>query len=160
MPLLKVGSMNAAGRGTRVGSRLTLRNELSEETHLVTKQKTLLGRGTKEESRRERESRKPLCHMAYSLRFYGSGLVSRFSLANCPAWPLLGLAQGPSWWHMHLSAKMDSSVKNSGRLVVSFFLLAPLKISQLVFRGSTTFLIGASCCEKTHASSYYCIWPR
>ena len=39
-----------AGRGTppgpRVGSCLTLRNELFEETHMLTKQETLLGRGT------------------------------------------------------------------------------------------------------------------
>ena len=40
-----------AGRGTpfqgpRVGSCLTLRNELFEETHVLTKQETLLGRGT------------------------------------------------------------------------------------------------------------------
>ena len=32
-------------RGPRVGSCLTLGNELSEETHVLTKQETLLGRG-------------------------------------------------------------------------------------------------------------------
>ena len=31
-------------QGLSVGSRLTLGNELSEETHVLTKQKTLLGR--------------------------------------------------------------------------------------------------------------------
>ena len=38
-----------------MGSCLTVRNELSEETHVLTKQETLLGRGTWVESRRVRE---------------------------------------------------------------------------------------------------------
>ena len=41
--------------------------------------------------------------------FMVMGLVSRFSLAN-------HLTQGPSWWHTHCSAKMDSSEEDSGRL--------------------------------------------
>ena len=36
-------------RGPRVGSCLTLGNELSEATHVLTKQETLLGRGAREE---------------------------------------------------------------------------------------------------------------
>ena len=39
----------------KVGSCLTFRNELSEETRVLTKQKTLLGRGTQVESMRVRE---------------------------------------------------------------------------------------------------------
>ena len=35
-----------------MGSCLTLRNELSKETHILTKQEALLGRGTWVESRR------------------------------------------------------------------------------------------------------------
>ena len=38
-----------------MGSYLTLRNELSEETHVLTKKESLLGRGTQAESRRVRE---------------------------------------------------------------------------------------------------------
>ena len=38
-------------------------------------------------------------------------------LINHLTWPIFGLTQGPSWWCMRLSAKMDSSVKDSGRLV-------------------------------------------
>ena len=34
-------------QGLRVGSCLTLRNELSEETHVLTKQEILLGKGTR-----------------------------------------------------------------------------------------------------------------
>ena len=40
-----------------MGSCLTLRNELSEETHVLTKQKTLLGRGGQAERSRVREPR-------------------------------------------------------------------------------------------------------
>ena len=40
--------------GHKWDSYLTLRNELSEETHMLTKQKNLLGRGTGVESRRVR----------------------------------------------------------------------------------------------------------
>ena len=52
------------------------------------------------------------------------GLVSRLSLANHLAWPVFGLTQGPSRWHAHLPAKMDSSMKESGRLVGQYYGLA------------------------------------
>ena len=39
---------------------LTLRNELSEKTHVLTKQEILLGKGTRVESSRVRESRTAL----------------------------------------------------------------------------------------------------
>ena len=41
-----------------MGSCQTLRNELSEETHVLTKQETLLGRGARAESSRVRELRR------------------------------------------------------------------------------------------------------
>ena len=41
-----------------MGFCLTLRNELSEETHMLTKQETLLGRGARTESSRVREPRR------------------------------------------------------------------------------------------------------
>ena len=45
-------------QGPRIGSSLTLGNELSEETHVLTKQETLLGRGAQEENSRVREPRR------------------------------------------------------------------------------------------------------
>ena len=45
-------------RGSKLGSCLTLRNELSEETLLLTEQETLLGRCAWAESRRVREARR------------------------------------------------------------------------------------------------------
>ena len=57
-----------------MGSCLTLGNELSEETHVLTKQEILLGRDTWAESRRIREPRRTALPMACSLRFYGDGI--------------------------------------------------------------------------------------
>ena len=45
-------------QGPKLGSCLTLGNELSEETHLLTKQEILLGKGTRMESSRVREPRR------------------------------------------------------------------------------------------------------
>ena len=45
-------------QGPKLGSCLTLENELSEETHLLTKQDILLGKGTQVESSRVREPRR------------------------------------------------------------------------------------------------------
>ena len=45
-------------QGPKLGSCLTLGNELSEETHVLTKQEILLGRGTRVESSMVREPRR------------------------------------------------------------------------------------------------------
>ena len=45
-------------QGPKGGSGLTFRNELSEETNMLTKQKTLLGRRAQAESRRVRKLRR------------------------------------------------------------------------------------------------------
>ena len=45
-------------QGLKLASCLTLGNELSEETHVLTKQEILLGKGTRVESSRVREPRK------------------------------------------------------------------------------------------------------
>ena len=59
-------------QGPKGGSCLTLRKELTEETDVLTKQETLLGRGAWVESREgEGTQEKLLCHMACSLRFHG-----------------------------------------------------------------------------------------
>ena len=56
-------------QGPKLCSCLTLRNELSEETHVLTKQEILLGKGTQE-------------HCSAVSGFMVMGLVSRLSLAN------------------------------------------------------------------------------
>ena len=45
-------------QGPKLASCLTLGNELSKETHVLTKQEILLGKGTRVESRRVREPRR------------------------------------------------------------------------------------------------------
>ena len=45
-------------QGLKLGSCLTLRNDLSEETHVLTKQEILLGKDTRVESSRVREPRR------------------------------------------------------------------------------------------------------
>lgn len=100
-----------------MGSCLMLGNEWSEESHVLTKQETLLGKGAWEGSSRVREPRRTALQVvAVSGWFYG--LASRLSLISRLAWPIFGLAPGPSCWHMHLSAKIDPSTKDPGRLVV------------------------------------------
>ena len=57
-------------QGLKVGSCLTLWNELSEETHVLTKQEILLGKGTQEN-----------CSAVSG--FMVMGLVSGLPIANC-----------------------------------------------------------------------------
>ena len=61
-------------KGPRVGSCLTLENELSEETHVLTKQETLLRRDTHLKSSRVGTPGELLCHVVCSLWFYGYGV--------------------------------------------------------------------------------------
>ena len=61
-------------QGPKLGCCLTLGNELSEETHVLTKQEILLGKGTRVESSKVREPGELLCHVACSLGFYGDGI--------------------------------------------------------------------------------------
>ena len=61
----------------------TLGNELSEETHVLTKQEILLGKSIRVESSRVREPRRTtLSHGLQSHVFMVMGLVSGLSLAN------------------------------------------------------------------------------
>ena len=77
---------------------------------MLTKQETLLGRGTQAEHRDENPGGL-LCLMVCSLRPMVIGLVSDY------LWPI-SLIQGPSWCLKYQSTKMDSSEKDSGRLEV------------------------------------------
>ena len=143
-----------------MASCLTLRNELSEETHVLTKQETLLGRVPWQWGEGTQEN----CSAMW-LAVSGCmvmGLVFWWSLANHLAWPIFSLTQGPSWWHSHLSANMDSSKKDAGRLVEHILGWCPLpswappRFSWLVFDSRPMFLMRISCCKITLASA----WPR
>ena len=66
-------------QGPELGSCLTVRNELSEETHVLTKQEILLGKGTRVENSRVREPRRTALTVS---GFMVMGWVSRWYLAN------------------------------------------------------------------------------
>ena len=88
-----------------MGSCLTLRNESSEETDVLTKQEIFLGGSAQVESSRVREPRRTA--LPYGLGFMVMGLVSGLSLAN-------HLDSRSFLECMHHSAKMEAS-KDSGR---------------------------------------------
>lgn len=54
--------------------------------------------------------------MTHGLRADGIGIRFQVLSGQSP-WPMFGMTQGPCWWLGHLSAKMDSSMKDSGGLV-------------------------------------------
>ena len=66
--------------GPLPGPCLTVGNELSEETHVLTKQEILLGKDTQVESSRVREYRRTA--PPHGSGFMVMGLVSGWSLAN------------------------------------------------------------------------------
>ena len=68
--------------GLKLGSCLTLGNELSEEIHVLTKQEILLGKGTQVESRRGREPKRTALPCGCSLRFCDDGISFRVVLSQ------------------------------------------------------------------------------
>ena len=103
-------------QGPKQGSCLTLGNELSEETHVLTKPEILLGKGTRVESRRGREPGRTSLPCGCCLGFYGDGISFRVVFSQ-------------SFWLRVLpggkpcSAKMDASEKDSGRWSDMWYLL-------------------------------------
>ena len=85
-------------RDPKVSSCLTLGNESSKETRVLTKPVTT-GKGRRAESTRVRESGGPPCHTAAVSGFMLVGLVSKLSLASHLALPIFGLTRSTSWWH-------------------------------------------------------------
>ena len=83
-------------QGPRISSCLTLRNKLSEET-CADKAKDFIEKGHLDGEQNVREPRKTtwLCEAVSG--FIGMGLVSKLSLANHLARPVIDVPQGPSW---------------------------------------------------------------
>ena len=65
-----------AGRGPQLGSCLTIRNELSEETHVLINKRFYWERAPGWRAGGYGNPGELLCRMALSLGFYGDGLVS------------------------------------------------------------------------------------
>ena len=135
-------------QGPKLGSCLTLGNELPEETHVLTKQEILLGTGTWVESRRVREPRRTaLSH----------GLPSRvlwwwisFQVVFSQSFWLRVLPGGarlvqPRWMP-------ERRILGGGRTGgVSFW---PFPNSAGWWRFTRT-----SCCKTAHANGYCGTWP-
>ena len=87
----------------KLGSCLTLGNELSEETHVLTKQEILLGKGTRVESSRVREPRRTALKREFLKAVRENQLVtyklllllSRFSRVRFCATPWTAAYQAP-----------------------------------------------------------------
>ena len=119
---------------------------------MLTKQEALLGRSTWVKNSRIREPRRT------SLPF---GLQSwvlwwRNSHTGC-LWPVT-VTQGPSWWHMHRTVKIDSSEKDAER---TYGLASPVSFWPLPNSScwwwlvSSVFLTRKSYCKIALASGYH-----
>ena len=124
-------------------------NELLEETHVLTKQKTLLARGTWAERSRAREPRELLCPKAPNLQFYGIGVSF---------WVVSGQSSGlaHTWYGSGSFLVARIPLSQDGfqchRPWEVGCLLPPIGPSQRLqvsLWGSTGFLTLASCWETT-----------
>ena len=94
-------------QGPKWHSCLTLGNELRRNTYWQSKR--LYWEGVSRwRTDRQGNPGGLLCHVAHSPGFYGDGI------SFWVVWPIT-LIQGPSWWHMHRSAKTGASEKDSGK---------------------------------------------
>ena len=111
-------------QGSRVDPCLTLGSELSKEIHMLAKQETLLRRDIQAESSRAREPRRTALPCGSVSGFMVMELVFRWSLANHSD-------SGSFLVVPHRSAKIDSSEKDSGRLVepMDWHFLFPFDLS-------------------------------
>ena len=138
----------------KLGFCLTLRNELSEETHVLTKQEILLGRGTWVESRRVRGPRRTTLSHGLQSRFYGDG-ISFWVVFSQSFWlkvlPGVACLVQPRWM-------LERRILGGGWTCgVSFW---PFPNSSGWWRLiSSVFLTRTSCCKTTYANGYYGAWP-
>ena len=139
--------------GSKLGSCLTSRNELSEETHVLTKQEILLGKGTRVESRRVREPRRTALSHGLQSWFYGDG-ISFWVVFSQSFW--LRVLPGdtclvqPRWMP---ERRILGGVQTCG---VSFW---PFPNCSSWWRLISSVFLTRSSCHKTHANGYNGVWP-
>ena len=96
---------------------------MPRETHVLTEQETLLGRGAQAEQRSKGTQENSSVTCLTVSGFMVMGLVSGLSLTS----------HSDSWWHTHCSDTMDASEKDSGRWSdMQHLLLTFPKLFQLV----------------------------
>ena len=136
-------------QGPKGGSGLTFRNELSEETNMLTKQKTLLGRRAQAESRRVR---KPTWLKVSGFR--AMGLVSRLSLANH--------SDSGSLLVMHAVLRQDGC-QRKGFWEAEQHRASPFDLSHTLPVGGGLLVLcslpGPPVLKNTCANGYYSAWP-
>lgn len=130
-------------QGLRMSSCLTLGNELSNETHMLTKQDTLWGRNPPPREQQDKRTQENC------LRFYGDGVSFQvFSgQLSCSA----HIWSGPgSFLAVHAPLSQDGFQRQGcwdvGHLPLP---IGPSQILLVSLQGSTKVLIRASCCETT-----------
>ena len=136
-------------QGLKVGSCLTLGNEWFKETHVLTKQEILLGRGTWADSRNpgELSAGRPV--------FHGDGISFRVVFSQSFTTFLvvpIGTIHQPRWMLMPARRILGGGWTRS----VTFrpFLNSP----GWWWLISSMFLSRTSCPKTTHANGYYAAW--
>ena len=121
-------------QGPRVA--LTFMKELSKETHVFTKQTTLLGRGPGQRAAEWGNPGELLCPVTHSLMFYGNKLSLQVISGQ---WGFLApIWYGPRSFLVACTPLRQGAFQRQGfwELVVSSLLLAPPRSSWLVFRAA------------------------
>ena len=151
---LKMKLLQEGGPLPGHGSEL-LSNTLkwSKETHVLTKQETLLGRGARAESSRWGDPGGLLCHVALSLRFHGDGVSFRVVFSQS-SWlrvlPAGACITQPRW--------MPERIQGGGQTCgVSFWPF--LNSSAWWWLISSVFLTRTSRHKITHANGGSGAWP-
>ena len=118
---------------------------------MLTKQKTLSGRGTQPENSRVRASRGTAVPCGLQPQVLWNGVCFQVVSGQLSCLAVLGLAQGPSWWCASLS---QDGFQCQGSWEVCCLLpstgLAHIILVSL--QGRTMCLFGASCCETSPAN--------
>ena len=131
-----------------MGSCLTLGSELSEETHVLTKQEALLGRGSQ-----LRNPGELLCHMACNLQF-SCDEISFWAVFGQSLW----LRVLPGGARIAQSRQMPARTLGGGRTRgVCFWPF--LNASGWWWLVRAVFLTRTSCHKITLANGYYGSWP-
>ena len=142
-------------QGLRMGSCLTLRKELSEESHVLTKQKTLLGRVPGWRAAGWGNPGGLLYHAAPSLRFYGTEVSFQVDSGQLSCLAQIWSGSG-SFLVAHGPLSQDG-FQGQGFWEVGH-LLPPTSLSQMLLV-CLQGLIRASWCETTPAN-HYRAWLR
>ena len=135
-------------QGLKLGSCLTLGNKLSKETHVLTKQDILLGKGTQVESRRTQKNSSATWLTVSG--FMMMGLVSWLSLAHH--------SNSESFLVMQLRWMPARRILGAGRTCFVSYWPFPNSYSWW-WLISYMFVTRTSCRKTAHANGYYGAWP-